>query len=430
MGHPVGVAQLGHRRGGVAPAHDGHGAALGQSPGQGTGALGKGGELKDAHGAVPDDGARVFHRAGEGLDGLGADVHAHAAVGDGHGVHKLRRGVGGKLGGAQGVGGQQEGNALLLGLGHHLPAVVQPVGLQQGGAHAAPQGLDKGIRHAAADDDGVGHVQQVADDADLGGHLGPAQNGHQRALGIAQSAAHDLQLLFDKEAGHGGQIGGDARGGGVGAVDGAEGVGHVEVGHGGEGAGKVGVVLLLAGLEPEVFQQHDLTALEGGGLGVGVGADHVGGENDLLAQQLAQAPGHGGQGQLRFDGALGLAQVGAGDDRRAMAQQVAQGGQGGHDAGIVGDGAGGFVLGHVEVAAAQHPLAGHVYIAHAFLVVIHSSIAPFDSGNQSVRGFERPYRAGYVMGLGRCAGGALTRSAPSRLPRSNRGSPAGAAPRR
>src|SRR5699024_5152865 len=129
----------------------------------------------------------------------------------------------------------QQLHALVLGLGDHLVAVVQPVALQQALAHAAALGLGEGVGHAAADDDGVGDVQQVVDDADLGGDLAAAQNGHQGPLGVGQSAAHDLQLLLDQEAADGGEVGGHAGGGGVGPVDGAEGVGDIDLRQGGHG---------------------------------------------------------------------------------------------------------------------------------------------------------------------------------------------------
>ena len=65
-------------------------------------------------------------------------------------------------------------------------------------------------------------------------------------------------------------------------------------------------------------QQQDLTRLQGCRLGLGVLAHHVVGEEHLLAQQLAQALRHGGQAQLGIGAVLGLAQVGAGDDRRPV----------------------------------------------------------------------------------------------------------------
>ena len=372
MGHLVGIAQLLHRSRAVAAADDGDGGGLTQGLGHGLGALGKGGELEHAHRAVPDDGARVGHGVAIELHGLGADVQALPAVGDLAGLHHLAVGVGGKLVGAHGVHRQEELDALLLGLVHHLQGVFLPVGLQQAVADFAAHGGGEGIGHAAADDDGVGDLQQVVDDADLGGDLRAAQNGHQGALGVGQSAADDLQLLLDQEAGHGGQILGHTGGGGVGAVDSAEGVGHIEVGHVGHGLGQGGVVLGLAGLEAGVLQQHDLAGLEGGGLGLGVGAHHVVGHDDRLVQQLAQADGHRLQAQLGLYLALGLAHVGAGDHRGPLVQQILDGGQGGADALVIGDDAAAVLgHGHVEIAAQQDLFALHVHVLHGLFVVIH-----------------------------------------------------------
>ena len=280
-------------------------------------------------------------------------------------------GVGGELGGAQVVLRQQQGHALLLGLGDHVVAVVQPVALQKAGAHAAALGLGKSVGHAAADDDGVRNVQQVVDNADLGGDLAAAEDGHQGPLGIGQGAAHDLQLLLDEEAADRGQIGRHAGGGGVGAVDRAEGVGHVDLGHGRHGLGQLRIVLGLALLKAGVLQQQNLTGLEGGGLGRRVRAHHILGHDYLSAQQLAQPRRHGGQAELVLRTVLGLAQVGAGDHCRALIQQVLNGGQGGADALIVGNGKGVLVLGDVEVTAQEDLLALYVDVLDRLFVVVH-----------------------------------------------------------
>ena len=76
-------------------------------------------------------------------------------------------------------------------------------------------------------------------------------------------------------------------------MDRTEGVGHIQVGQVGHGLGQGGIIFRLAGLETGVLQQHDLAGLEGGGLGLGIGTHHVVSHDDRLAQQLAQAGGHG-----------------------------------------------------------------------------------------------------------------------------------------
>ena len=103
-------------------------------------------------------------------------------------------------------------------------------------------------------------------------------------------------------------------------MDRAEGVGDIDLGQVGQGLGKGGVVFLLALVKAQVFQQHDLAGLKGCGLGLGVRADDVFGEEDLSAQQLAEMLGDRGQGQRFLPLPLGLAQVGAGDDGRVLLQ--------------------------------------------------------------------------------------------------------------
>ena len=68
--------------------------------------------------------------------------------------------------------------------------------------------------------------------------------------------------------------------------------------------------------------------------------------------------------------------MGAGDDRRPMLQQIADGGQGGHDALVAGDGTGLLVLRHVEIAAQQHLFAGHVHVHDGFFIVVHIGTSP------------------------------------------------------
>ena len=179
-------------------------------------------------------------------------------------------------------------------------------------------------------------------------------------------------------------------------MDGSEGVGDIELRHVRHGLGQGGIVLGLPLLKAGVLEEHHLAGLEGGGLGLGVGPHHVGGQNHVLPQELTQALRHGlhaqgiqgllplrlgeGGGVLALLGlllhplvktGLGLAQMGAGDDGGAVLQQVLDGGQGGADALVVGNGAGGLILRNVEVAAEQDLLPLDIHVFHGFLVVVH-----------------------------------------------------------
>ena len=77
-------------------------------------------------------------------------------------------------------------------------------------------------------------------------------------------------------------------------MHGTEGVGHIQIRHVGQLPGQLRVVLGLAGLKAGVLQQQDLSRLQGGRLGLGVGAHYVMGEDHFPAQQLAEALRHRG----------------------------------------------------------------------------------------------------------------------------------------
>ena len=64
------------------------------------------------------------------------------------------------------------------------------------------------------------------------------------------------------------------------------------------------------------------------------------------------------------------------DDGGILLQQVADGGDGGDDAGVVQDLAGLLVIGNVKVAAHEDLLTGDINITDILLVVIHRKKAP------------------------------------------------------
>src|SRR5690606_7411997 len=74
-------AELGDRRGGVAPADDGETPALGDRLGDGAGAGREARVLEDTHRPVPEDGAGLADDVGELGGGARPDVEAHPSVG-------------------------------------------------------------------------------------------------------------------------------------------------------------------------------------------------------------------------------------------------------------------------------------------------------------------------------------------------------------
>ena len=177
----------------------------------------------------------------------------------------------------------------------------------------------------------------------------------------------------------------------------AECIGYIYLSHVGHGLGQGGVVLGFTLLKTGILEQKNLTGLQGGSLGLGVGAHHVVGQDYRLAQQLAEAGGHRLHAQLGqrllplllgdgglvlallqllllvgLEGGHRLAHVGTGDYCRALVQQVLDGGQSGPDTLVVSDNTA-AVLGHgdVKVAAQKDLLALDVHILDCLLIIVH-----------------------------------------------------------
>ena len=356
---------------GVSSADDGGGVGVaGYGVGDGVGALGEGGHLEDAHGAVPDDGVGVGDLFGEESDGLGADVEGHEVGGEGAGAGEdLGFGVGGELVGEDVVDGEEEADAVLFGFGERGFGDVELVGFDERLAGGLALGVEEGVGHAAADDDGVGFGEEVVDDHDLVGDLGSADDGDERLDGIGDGFAEVVELLVHEEAGGGlrDEVG-DAFGGGVGAVGAAEGVVDVDVAEAGELFGEGGIVGLFFGMEAEVFEQEGLAGLEITGELGGDLADAVGGEGDVfvlvddVVEEQAEAVDDGAEAHGVDGLALGTAEMGGEDDLGFVAEGVLDGGDGLADAGVVGDGA--VFEGDVEVDADEDALVGEVEVAN------------------------------------------------------------------
>ena len=244
MRHLVRQAALVHGADAVATADDAHGAACGDRLADGRRALGEGGHLEAAHGAVPDDGLGRFDRGGVEGRRFGADVQRHPVGGDLVAGH-LRAGVGGELVGADVVDRQQELHALRAGEFQHLPGVVKLVELAERLADIVALRLEKGVGHAAADDQNVDLGQQVLHDGQFVGDLGAAEDRHEGVGGVLDRAAEVLDFLFHQKAGDIGlHVLADDGGRSVRAVRAAEGVVAVDVAVGGEGLGHRLLLLL------------------------------------------------------------------------------------------------------------------------------------------------------------------------------------------
>ena len=227
-------------------------------------------------------------------------------------------------------------------VGEPGPAPLHLVELDQRVAHREPLGGQERRRHGPADQQQVAAVEEGVDHADLVAHLRPAEEGHERPVGPLQQPAEGLHLVEQQPAGGPGDEPGRADDRGVGPVGGSEGVVDVAVGQPGQGGGEVHRHLVIGALglprlEPQVLQHHHRARGQPGGHGRRLLPDDLRGQGQLGGQHVAEPGGHRRQRVLRVGFALGPAEVGAGDDRRPLAQQPVDGGQRGPDAQVVVD---------------------------------------------------------------------------------------------
>ena len=86
------------------------------------------------------------------------------------------------------------------------------------------------------------------------------------------------------------------------------------------------VLRLLTGLEPDILQQSHLTIakrLDGGLRG---GADDIGGELHLHAEELTETGCYRGKGELRIRFSLGTPEMSENDDAGSSLAQLVEGG--------------------------------------------------------------------------------------------------------
>ena len=206
--------------------------------------------------------------------------------------------------------------------------------------------LQKGVRHSAADDERIDLAHQVLDDADLVADLGAAKNRDERLLRMRQRLAEILKFLLHQQPGSVllDEMR-DAFGRCVGAMRRSERVVHVVVAKLAQLLGEVRIVGFLFGVEAQVLQQQRLAAFQLLGHLLGLHADAVGREADILAaaqhivDQNAQPLGDRLQAHLGIGLAFGTSQMRSQDEPRAMTQRVLDGGQRLADASVVHDAA-------------------------------------------------------------------------------------------
>ena len=298
--------ELGERRGGVAATDDRERLGVGDGLGEGAGAGREPLVLEHPHRPVPEHGAGVHHDVAELGGRAGPDVEALGAVGQ-------ARAVGLQVAGRvepDDVGGQVDRLRRLV---EQAPAGVDLIGLEQRVADRVAAGGEKREAHRPADRQGVHRLEQRLDDAQLVGDLGPAEDGDERAVGLAAQAQQHLDLALQQAPGGARNVLRRADDRGVGAVRRAERVVDVAVDAVDELGDEGVVVALLARVVAQVVEELDA----GRELGE-AGADRI---HRVLRVRLALRP----------------AEVAGGHDVRPAIGQPLDRRQRGTDAEVVGD---------------------------------------------------------------------------------------------
>ncbi len=165
-------------------------------------------------------------------------------------------------------------------------------------ADPATGGEDKCVGDAAADDQAVDLRRQCAQDRELGRHLGPGHDGHQRPFRMRQRAAECVEFRRQQRtrARDRGEFGETVRRR-LRPVRGAEGIVDVDVAELRHPLRQFVDVLLFALVHPAVLEQDDLTRLER--VLPCPAVDPVAYQRHIETEQLRQAAGDRRKGVVR-----------------------------------------------------------------------------------------------------------------------------------
>ena len=219
------------------------------------------GHFEDAHRAVPDDGLRAREARGVRLRRLRADVEHHVAArhcphGDGDGVR-----VGGEPVGGDDIDGHMQRRRP----GASRSAMMRSATLTCSSSTSelrtsTPRGLEECVRHAAAEQRMSSFGRRLSIAANLGAHLGAADDRGERPRRVSDQSAEVADFLLHEETGHGGQVVRHALGRGVRAVGGAERVVDEHVRERGKLPREFRVVRLFLRMEAQVFEEQASSA--------------------------------------------------------------------------------------------------------------------------------------------------------------------------
>ncbi len=238
-----------------------------------------------------------------------------------------------------------------------MRAVVDQIGFDQRLADLFALREQKSIGHGAADDQHVDFLQQVAEQVELGGNLGAADDGRERTRRLVEHLLEGFQLRLQRSSRISRQQMRQPFGRGVRAVRHREGVVDENVAELGERGDESRIVLLLAGMEAGVLQADDVAVLHRRHRMLGGLADAVVDEFDRPLDDVRHLGGH------RLERILLIASLRAAEMREqydfgALVGDFGDGVRHALDAGGVGDHA--VLDRNVEVDAHQHAFSLHV----------------------------------------------------------------------
>ena len=270
-------------------------------------------------------------------------------------AHDMRRRVGLELGRNDRVRRQHDLAFVGGGVVQDFARGVEQIDLAQAFADLLALGGEEGVGHAAADDQEIDLLGQIAEQLQLGRHLGAADHRRDRAGGLFKRVGQGLDLGLHGAAGIGRQLAREAFGRGVGAMGGGEGVVDIDVAERGHRSDERRVVLFLALVEAGVFQQQHVAVGHLGDGGFRRRPDAIRSEGDRLAEMRRERGGDGLQRIGLVRPVLRAAEMGEQDDLAALAGDFVQRRQDAVDPGGVGHLA--VIHRHVEVDADKHALA-------------------------------------------------------------------------
>jgi len=119
----------------------------------------------------------------------------------------------------------------------------------------------EGVGHAAADDQRVDVIKEIAEEIELGGNFGAADDGRDRALRRVQRLLQRRQFFLHGAAGISGQKMRDRLDGSVRPVRNRKRVVHIDVAELCKSGCKGGIVLFFALVEAGILQAENLAGL-------------------------------------------------------------------------------------------------------------------------------------------------------------------------